>query len=245
MLGSRPETPAALLPLVIRDRVPALLYVEDDSALDLSALELLTHEAGSWLELLAFRRTVGDALVPPVAAQPPSVAPLTAAPPEPLAPVAPPASVYGGGLPEAVTPYAAVSEPVFATPPEPPPSFTAPPAAAVAPLDPFSAASAPAAAAPLPAALSRTPEDNELHERARRFAKLLVEEIKLYNQAQVQQGRQSRDLYDRLRADIEKSRAAYLKRYSTVIRDKDYFTQELIRILADNDRSLLGANFPG
>ena len=87
--------------------------------------------------------------------------------------------------------------------------------------------------------------DDEVHKKAKRFAKLLVDEIKLYNQAKVSEGRQHRDLYDRLHDDIEKSRASYDKRYgSTPAKDGDYFNQELIRILADNDPSLLGGNFP-
>jgi hypothetical protein len=85
---------------------------------------------------------------------------------------------------------------------------------------------------------------DEIHEKARRFAKLLVDEIKLYNQSKVSEGRANRDLYSRLRDDIEKSRAAYQKRYGEGVRDVDYFTQELIRILADNDPSVMGAGFP-
>jgi len=91
-----------------------------------------------------------------------------------------------------------------------------------------------------------TPEERDLHLRAQRFARLLVDEIKLYNQAKVAEGRAARDLYDRLKEDIDKSRASYHKRYgSTPAASADYFTKELVRILADNDASLLGANFPG
>jgi hypothetical protein len=89
-----------------------------------------------------------------------------------------------------------------------------------------------------------SPEE-ELHKKARRFAKLLVEEIKLYNQPKVDAGRQNKDLYDRLKIDIEKSRATYDKRYAeSAVASADYFTQELVRILADNDVSLMGAGFP-
>jgi hypothetical protein len=87
-------------------------------------------------------------------------------------------------------------------------------------------------------------EENELLKKARRFAKLLVEEIKLYNQPKVDEGRRSRDLYDRLKEDIEKSRAMYDKRYAdSAVASADYFTQELIRILADNDATLMGPSF--
>jgi hypothetical protein len=98
-----------------------------------------------------------------------------------------------------------------------------------------------AAAAPPAAPVT---EEDELHKKARRFAKLLVEEIRLYNQPKVDEGRQHKDLYDRLKVDIEKSRATYDKRYAeSAVASADYFTQELIRILADNDVSLMGAGF--
>lgn len=106
----------------------------------------------------------------------------------------------------------------------------------------------PAAAmtASVPAAAEQTSisQEDELHKKARRFAKLLVEEIKLYNQPRVEEGRQKKDLYDRLKVDIEKSRSTYDKRYAeSAVASSDYFTQELIRILAENDASLMGASF--
>jgi hypothetical protein len=101
-----------------------------------------------------------------------------------------------------------------------------------------------AASAPASAPAASGSEEDELHKKARRFAKLLVEEIKLYNQPRVEEGRQHKDLYDRLKVDIEKSRSTYDKRYAeSAVASADYFTQELIRILADNDASLMGASF--
>ncbi|HWS17047.1 MAG TPA: hypothetical protein VN223_03495 [Candidatus Elarobacter sp.] len=101
-----------------------------------------------------------------------------------------------------------------------------------------------AASAPASAPATSGSEEDELHKKARRFAKLLVEEIKLYNQPRVEEGRQHKDLYDRLKVDIEKSRSTYDKRYAeSAVASADYFTQELIRILAENDASLMGAGF--
>ena len=95
-----------------------------------------------------------------------------------------------------------------------------------------------------PAGMS--PEEEEVHKKARRFAKLLVDEIKLYNQSKVVEGRAHRDIYARLKDDIDKSRATYDKRYgSTSASSGNYFTQELIRILANDDPSLLGDGFSG
>ena len=113
------------------------------------------------------------------------------------------------------------------------------------------------AASPVPAALEAraaagpsvdnlSAEDQDIHKKAQRFAKLLVDEIKLYNQAKVAEGKQNRALYKLLREDIEKSRATYEKRYGTTpAASGKYFDSEVIRILADNDRSLLGSDFPG
>lgn len=107
-------------------------------------------------------------------------------------------------------------------------------------------ASASAAAVVSPAAVpAPAGEEADLHKKARRFAKLLVEEIMLYNQAKVAEGKKTRDLYERLREDIEKSRATYDKRYGeSSVASANYFNQELVRILADNDVSLMGAGFP-
>jgi hypothetical protein len=102
-----------------------------------------------------------------------------------------------------------------------------------------------AATAPSSPPAPAASDEDELHKKARRFAKLLVEEIKLYNQPRVEEGRQHKDLYDRLKVDIEKSRSTYDKRYAeSAVASANYFTQELIRILADNDVSLMGSGFP-
>ena len=97
-------------------------------------------------------------------------------------------------------------------------------------------------ATPPVAAIS--PEDQEVHRKAQRFARLLVDEVKLYNQAKVAEGRKNKDLYDRLKDAIEKSRATYQKRYgNTVAASANYFQHEIIRSLAEDDLSIMGANF--
>jgi len=131
--------------------------------------------------------------------------------------------------------------PPKAAAPEPPPP---PPPVEAAPPPPPPPAPAAAAAASAPSA-DIAPGDEEVHKKAKRFAKLLVDEIKLYNQAKVKEGREKSDLYDRLREDIDKSRASYEKRFgNTAAAGANYFTSELIRILAENDVSKLGGNFP-
>ena len=50
-----------------------------------------------------------------------------------------------------------------------------------------------------------------------------MDEIKLYNQDKVAAGRSNKDLYNRLREDIEKSKSTYDKRYgSTAAASGDY-----------------------
>lgn len=96
-----------------------------------------------------------------------------------------------------------------------------------------------------PSLAGMSAEDADVHRKAQRFARLLVDEIKLYNQAKLMEGRKNKDLYDRLKEDIDKSRSTYQKRYGqTVAGPADYFAQELIRSLAEDDVSLLGSNFP-
>jgi hypothetical protein len=83
--------------------------------------------------------------------------------------------------------------------------------------------------------------DESLHEEARRLARLLVSEIKLYNEEQVDEGRRNRDLYERLKEDIDRSRQMYEERVVERIRNQtDYFYQELVRILAAGDARVLG-----
>ncbi len=107
------------------------------------------------------------------------------------------------------------------------------------------AAAVPASYQNVSAAPAPQPVLDEAHEKARRFAKLLVEEIKLYNQTKLAEGRARGDIYSRLQEDIEKSRGAYQKRYGESVKDADYFSQELMRILADNNRAVMGPGFPG
>jgi hypothetical protein len=103
-------------------------------------------------------------------------------------------------------------------------------------------AAAPAVALDLLAGLS--PEDADTHRKAQRFARLLVDEIKLYNQAKVAEGRRNKDLYDRLKEDIDKSRTTFSKRYgSTAAASVDYFQREVIRSLAEDDASVMGPSF--
>ena len=76
---------------------------------------------------------------------------------------------------------------------------------------------------------------------ARRYARLLVSEIKLYHESAVTAGRRDRNLLERLRSEIERARRLYAERVpAEVLARTDYFDQELVRTLANGDASLLG-----
>lgn len=140
-------------------------------------------------------------------------------------------------------PMVAESAPTFAPPPvvaEPAPTFTPPPVAAE-----------PAPAHPAAGNVQTPPavpeEDQKAHSDARRFARLLVSEIKLYNEQKVVEGRQNNDLYDRLREDIDRSRQMYDKRITNpvVVTKFDYFYDEMVASLAEGDATKLGRDCPG
>ncbi len=74
---------------------------------------------------------------------------------------------------------------------------------------------------------------------ARRYARLLVSEIKLYNEGAVRVGRELRDLRTRLGEEINRARRLYEQRVGPSVPDRDsYFHQELVQTLAEGDASL-------
>jgi hypothetical protein len=143
----------------------------------------------------------------------------------------------------------------FSTPKAATPAPAPAPASAPAPAPPAASAT-PAAASDErpttqyipPANINRSnllggekSEDAKKHDEARRFARLLVSEIKLYNETKVEQGRRNNDLYERLKEDIDRSRQMYDERIADEVRKvSNYFYDELVRILADGRADALG-----
>ncbi len=219
-----------VLPLVLKDKVAALLYADGGATahLDATSLELLVMATSTWLEVTSLRKQ----------AQLKDVTEIPAAPIERAAAPAPVQAVSSFSDPFAAhTPKHTAHKPA----PEPEPE----PAAEVVEVSAHAASASAAASAPAADPFAgMSPEDAETHRKAQRFARLLVDEIKLYNQAKVAEGRRNKDLYDRLKEDIEKSRSTYQKRYgSSVAATGDYFQKEVVRNLAEEDLSLMGANF--
>jgi len=224
---SGPENEQILvLPLLLKDKVAALLYADGGSTglLDASSLELVVMATSAWLEVASLRKQAqkeGGDTAPAEHAMPPVAAQTVSSFSDPFA---------------SHTPKHTAAK---ATP-EPEPAAEVVEVSAHAAS--ASAASAPAAATDPFAGMS--PEDADTHRKAQRFARLLVDEIKLYNQAKVAEGRRHKDLYDRLKDDIEKSRSTFQKRYgSTAAASGDYFQKEVVRSLAEDDMSVMGANF--
>ncbi len=218
-----------VLPLVLKDKVAALLYADGgaDGALDGPSLEVLVLTTSAWLEVVSLRkqaqRDFSDA--PAASVERPAVA-------APVQTVSSFSDPFASHTPQHIAP-----KPV----PEPEPAAEVVEVASHA-ASANAAASAPAAAADPFAGMS--PDDADTHRKAQRFARLLVDEIKLYNQAKVAEGRRHKDLYDRLKEDIEKSRSTFQKRYgNTAAASGDYFQKEVVRSLAEDDYSVMGANF--
>jgi len=215
-----------LLPLVLKDKVAALLYADGGTQglLESTSLELIVLATGAWLEVVSLRKQAQKESSEPAPA-------VESAPtPAPVQTVSSFSDPFAAHAPKHIAAKAAEPEPAAEV------VEVAHAASASA------AASAPAAATDPFAGMNA--EDADTHRKAQRFARLLVDEIKLYNQAKVAEGRRHKDLYDRLKDDIEKSRATYQKRYgTTVAASGDYFQKEIVRSLAEDDLTVLGDSF--
>jgi hypothetical protein len=129
---------------------------------------------------------------------------------------------------------------------QPEPAAAAPaPGQYVAPLGGARSYGRAADAAELPVEVA-SDDERRLHNDARRFARLLVSEIKLYNKQKVEEARDQGNIYERLREDIDRSRQMYDKRVAPPVAARyDYFHQELVNTLAEGDPAKLGTGYPG
>jgi hypothetical protein len=86
-----------------------------------------------------------------------------------------------------------------------------------------------------------TSEEQELHRRANRVAKVSMQDIKMLRPEQVRLGRENRDICIRLKDDIEKAHREYDRRFKPIMdHPVDYFYRWMVEILADGDASCLG-----
>ena len=91
-----------------------------------------------------------------------------------------------------------------------------------------------------------TGEEQRVHFRAQRAARVQVAEIRLFETDAVQTGRARRDVYGALRARIDAARESFHKKFFTATPTMvDYLHLELVRTLANDDPELLGNEYPG
>jgi len=84
-------------------------------------------------------------------------------------------------------------------------------------------------------------EEQELHRRANRVAKVSMQDIKMLRPEQVRLGRQNKDLCIRLKDDIEKAHREYDRRFKPIMdHPVDYFYRWMVEILAEGDAHSLG-----
>jgi hypothetical protein len=89
-------------------------------------------------------------------------------------------------------------------------------------------------------------EEQQVHLRAQRSARVQVAEMRLFEPEAVRAGRARHDLYGAMRARIDEARAAFHKTFFTANPTMvDYLHLELVRTLANDDPELLGKEYPG
>jgi len=273
-LGENPAQRIISIPLVVRGRAVAVLYADsaglDSESINLEALETLVTVAGMAVELLSGSRSgtapkrVAEEAPAPAPEPEPSYEPTSEYSLEPVSePVAAPVEPEFSDTIQSYQPVTAEPESLVEAVPvdepagvfeEPTPEALHPPAGEEPPAwSPAPEEAAPAATtrrrygqdAELPVEVHGE-EERRLHNDARRFARLLISEIKLYNEQKVAEGRTEHDLYDRLREYIDRSREMYDKRVKAEVAARyDYFHGELVNTLAEGDVSKLGSNYPG
>jgi len=266
-LGEEPPQRIVAIPLNVRKRAVAVLYADsaglDSESINLEALETLTGVSGMAVELLSLSKPAPKRVTdePPAEAAPSETAYTPAREYEEVSepPAEPPpdsADLVGEDTlrTDYIQPEAEVSGAVVEELPPAEEGSLLPAEEPVAeqPVPPPSEAT--------PASLSRrrygqeadlpvevaSEEERRLHNDARRFARLLISEIKLYNEQKVAEGRSQYDLYDRLREYIDRSREMYDKRVRAEVAARyDYFHGELVNTLAEGDIAKLGSNYPG
>lgn len=84
-------------------------------------------------------------------------------------------------------------------------------------------------------------EEQELHRRANRVAKVSMQDIKMLRPEQVRLGRENKDICIRLKDDIEKAHREYDRRFKPIMdHPVDYFYRWMVEILAEGDATALG-----
>jgi hypothetical protein len=84
-------------------------------------------------------------------------------------------------------------------------------------------------------------DQQELHRRANRVAKVSMQDIKMLRPADVRAGKENNDLCVRLRDDIERAHKEYERRFHAILdHPVDYFYAWMVEILGEGDPHSLG-----
>ncbi len=224
---------SSFFPLTVKNKAAAVLYIDSGSQPHLEGQELIefySYLVGVELTLVTSKLKAPKEDTNPVAARP--QAPQPAAPKQ-VAPAAPtPVEAPEPAEPE-VSPLRAVviseieptedsfeaSDDTFEPPPAP--TFELPPE---------------------PPSVSPAADEDPSVKKARRVARVLVSDLKLYNEKIVESARKSGNLYSKLKDDLDRSYKHYQERVSGLLGSSDvnYFKEELIKQLGDGDPANLG-----
>jgi hypothetical protein len=241
---------AVVIPMVVREKISGSLYADcivgEEDRFDPEALGLLTFIAGLVVDRLASRKLkpapalreleaikkaepagmwMEDSAADVEEAAEPAEAPPAAA--------APPAVAGGDGASTGPSLEPRAEERPAGRP-------TPPPTSPVTPTFESTGSGVAFESRRLTGPLAAVVGD-ERREEARRFARLLVSEIKLYNERAVLEGREGGNLYQRLKEDIDRSRQMYNDRIPEDVRNSsNFFYEELVRILAEGRADALG-----
>ena len=207
---------SCFFPLRVKDKVAAVLYGDSGSGSALDGqdiVEVLTYLGGLELTMVTSKLKVPR----------PGGAPKAKAAPAPQAAPKP--------APPKPAPAPAVAAPPKPAPPPKPVAAPAPPKPAPAP-----------APQPVMAAAPAAPAEDPNIKKAKRVARVLVSDLKLYNEEAVSAAQRSGDLYNRLRDDIDRSFKHYQERVSSLLTpgSPNFFKEELVRQLGNGDAGKLG-----
>jgi hypothetical protein len=211
--------------------IPPMLRAQAAAASLAASLDVLARFTAASAQP-AVRVAEAVAPVVTVPAPEPAAAPAPSRVPEPTAQYPTTLAVPVAGKPvEAEAPSAPVEEP-------------AAPEVEAAPVMDSSSAAAAAAVPPAPAVFDVSalpPEEQEIHRRASRAAKVSMQDIKLLRKKDLALARENADICARLREDIDKARKEYDRRFKSILdQPVDYFYQWMVDILADGNPDLLG-----
>jgi hypothetical protein len=224
------------------------MYVPSMSAPPSPALEQPPPEAGLPKKEISWPTPVAVVQPLPVSEIAPQIHEIPAAPEadSPVEPVAisdaSPATEIRAAA-EPTTPL----EPIFLPDPEPvtlldpEPEFELELPSETHPGDVPQPAGKPVEAGPVFHLDSLPPEEQELHRRAFRVAKVSMQDIRMLRPEDVKLGRENKDLCSRLRDDIEKAHKEYDRRFQPIrSHPVDYFYDWMVEILGGGDPQALG-----